>query len=77
MSSTEASCAESGVRNSWEMFASTVSRARRTASSSVSSRITCTCRPPAGAALVMTTVRGTPPALKYSVACALPSSRAV
>ena len=42
------------------MFASTVSRARRTASSSVSSRSTCTCRPPTGAALVMTTVRGSP-----------------
>ena len=45
ISSTEASCAASGVRNSCEMFASTESRARRTASSSVSSRRTCTCRP--------------------------------
>ncbi len=77
ISSSEASCAESGVRNSCEMLASTVSRARRTASSSVSSRRTCTCRPPAGAALVITIVRGSPLACRYSVACALPSSRAV
>ena len=39
-SSIDASCAASGVRNSCEMFASTVSRVRRAASSSVSSRST-------------------------------------
>ena len=58
-SSIDASCAASGVRNSCEMFASTVSRVRRTASSSVSSRSTCTCKPSAdGGALAMTTRRG-------------------
>ena len=61
-SSMEASCAASGVRNSCEMLASTESRARRTASSSVSSRITCTCSPSTCAALVMTVVRGSPAA---------------
>ena len=52
--SIDASCAASGVRNSCEMLPSTVSRARRAASSSVSSRITCTCWLSTGAALVMT-----------------------
>ena len=59
-SSIDASCAASGVRNSCEMFASTESRARRTPSSSVSSRMTCTCSSSTGAALVMIVVRGAP-----------------
>ena len=73
----EASCAASGVRNSCEMLASTESRARRTASSSVSSRITCTCRPSTCAALVMTVVRSSPAAApSCSMALALPALRA-
>ena len=59
-SSIDASCAASGVRNSCEMFTSTESRARRTPSSSVSSRMTCTCSSSTGAALVMIVVRGAP-----------------
>ncbi len=56
-SSMDASCAASGVRNSCETFASTVSRARRTPSSSVSSRRTCTCMPLTTRELVMTVWR--------------------
>ena len=39
----DANWAESGVRNSCEILASTASRKRRVASTSVSSRMTCTC----------------------------------
>ena len=77
-SSIEASCAASGVRNSCEMLASTVSRVRRTASSSVSSRSTCTWMPSAGAALAITTRRtlSSGPGTTCSTARAEPSRRA-
>ncbi len=55
-SSIDASCAESGVLNSCDTLARMVSRSRRAASTSVSSRSTCTWRPFTGGALVMTVV---------------------
>ena len=75
-SSMEASCAASGVRNSWMTFASTVSRARRTPSSSVSSRITCTCRPLTMRELVITVWRLPELVCSCSTDCALPAWRA-
>ena len=59
------------------MRAGTESRARRTASSSVSSRITWTCRPSTIAELVMTVVRASlVPTCRCSIALALLSVRA-
>ena len=76
-SSMDASWAASGVRNSCEMFARIESRARRTPSSSVSSRMTCTCRSSTIAELVITVVRDGPePGARRSVACAEPAVRA-
>ena len=57
-------------------FASTVSRARRTPSSSVSSRSTCTCRPLTTRELVMTVWRVPELVCSCSTACALPAWRA-
>ena len=69
--SIDASCAASGVRNSCEMLPSTLSRARRAASRSVSSRITCTCWPPTGAALTITAERVLPSS-RHSISDARP-----